>query len=124
MTTSDIAEVKDLDRQFADAALKGDLSTLSRILADEVIYVHANGAIDTKQSFIAALASGSRAYLAIDSLDVDARLIGDVAVLTSLTRLHVKAGGSELDLRARFLRVYIRGTDGWKLTYHQGTGLK
>jgi ketosteroid isomerase-like protein len=120
---ADIVEVKRLDKQWAEDATRSDAVGLGRLLAEDLRYVHSNGAIDTKQSLIAAIASRSLVYIAIDSEDVDARFIGDAVVLTNTTRLRVNARGSEQNFQARFLRVYVRGSDGWKLTVHQGTRL-
>ena len=122
-TAADIAEVKKLDRQWADDVTRGDTVALSRVLADELRYVHSNGSIDTKQSLVAAIASRDLVYHSIESEDVDVRVIGNAALLTSTTRLRIMAGGREQDFQARFLRVYLRENSGWQLAFHQGTRL-
>ena len=125
MTTSDSdrRQVQELDRRCAEFAIQGDAAALSSILADDLRYVHATGTVDTKQSLVASIASGAVEYVSIESEDVEVRVIGDAAILTSSGRLHVRARGNEIKLRGLFLRVYVKGAEGWKLTFHQGTRL-
>jgi ketosteroid isomerase-like protein len=117
----DVADVKKLDRQWAEYATKGDTAALSRLLADDVRYVHSSGAIDTKQTLVSTIASGALVYHAIDSEDVQVRIIGSAAILTSTTRLRVNSHGQEHDFQARFLRVYVRTDSAWRLAFHQGS---
>ena len=79
--------------------------------------------MQTKQAFLSAIKSRETIYESIDSEDLDVRVIGDAAVLTSNTRIQVRTGGQELHFRARFLRVYLRGNGSWRLAYHQSTRL-
>jgi len=116
----DASEVKKLDNQWAEDAIKGDTVALSRLLTDDLRYVHSNGAIDTKQTLVSAIASGALVYESIDSEDVEVRIIGSAAVLTSTTRLRIKSRGDEHDFQARFLRVYVRDDGAWRLAFHQG----
>ena len=119
----DVAEVKKLDRQFAEEATKGDTAALSHLLADDLRYVHSSGAIDTKQTLVSAIASGALVYHAIDSEDVEVRIIGSAAVLTSTTRLRINSRGQERDFLARFMRVYTKEDGAWRLAFHQGSKL-
>ena len=96
----DASEVKKLDNQWAEDAIKGDTVALSRLLTDDLRYVHSNGAIDTKQTLVSAIASGALVYKSIDSEDVEVRIIGSAAVLTSTTRLRIKSRGDEHDFQA------------------------
>ena len=118
---ADAAEVLRIERQWATDALKGDTAGLSRIFSDDLKYVHATGVVETKQALLSAIESRAAVYESIDSEDVDVRVIGDAAVVTSSNRLQVKIGGQELKLQARFLRVYLKEKGSWRLTYHQGT---
>ena len=117
----DVAEVKKLDLQWAADAIKGDTVALSRLLADDLRYVHSSGAIDTKHTLVSAIASGALVYHAIDSEDVEVRIIGSAAVLTSTTRLRINSHGQERDFLARFMRVYVRDDGAWRLAFHQGS---
>lgn len=122
-SAADIIEVRRLDRQWAEDATRGDTVALGRIFADELRYVHMTGAIDTKQTLMSAIESRDVVYDSIDSEDVDVRVIGDAAVLTSRTRLQIRTGGRKDSFQGQFLRVYLRGNGGWQLAFHQGTRL-
>ena len=120
-SAAETAEILRIEKQWAVDAVKGDTAALSSIFSDDLKYVHATGVVETKQALLSALESRTAVYQAIDSEDVDVRVIGDVAVVTSKTRIHVKIGGQEIKLQALFLRVYLKEIGSWRLAYHQGT---
>jgi ketosteroid isomerase-like protein len=122
-SAGEAAEVLRIETQWAECALKGDTAGLSSIYSDDLKYVHATGVVDTKQGLLSAIESRAAVYQSIDSEDMDVRVIGDVAVVTSRARIQVKIGGQELKFQALFLRVYLKGNGSWRLAYHQGTRL-
>lgn len=97
MTSSatEAAEVLRIEKQWAVDALNGDTAGLSRIFSDDLKYVHATGVVETKQSVLSAIESKAAVYQSIDSQDMDVRVIGDAAVVTSNTRFQVKIRGQE-----------------------------
>jgi Domain of unknown function (DUF4440) len=50
------------DQARRNAMAADDLEGLAALLADECLYVHSTGAVDTKQSYLAKLADGSIRY--------------------------------------------------------------
>ena len=63
-------EVLRVDAQRVQALLDNDLQALGQLLADELHYVHTNGALDSKESMLRDLSSGARRYLEMDDLVV------------------------------------------------------
>jgi hypothetical protein len=49
--------------QRYDAMLSSDLQLLEAILAEDLLYVHSNGTIDSKDTFLSRLRTGDRRYL-------------------------------------------------------------
>src|SRR5206468_2297733 len=68
-----VEAVKNAERAWAAATVKGDAATLGNLLADDLTYTHSTGDTDTKKQFIANL-SGARKYHKIEYESLDARL--------------------------------------------------
>ena len=112
-----------LDRDWADATVHADLTRLDRILADDLTYTHSSGDTDDKQQFLEALRSGKRKYESIEFHEVTVRSYGNTAVITSRAEVRVRSGDRELQLRPRFLHVYVKRRGSWRLVAHQSTNV-
>src|SRR5687768_15475930 len=77
---------------------RADAKVLGELLDDELEYVHSNGALDSKQSFIESLVSGRRDYITSNPTIETLRLLGDVAVIRGKARVTVADDGKSLDL--------------------------
>jgi len=118
----DAGDVKKMDQQWADAILRRDTVALSRILADDLRYVHGNASVQTKKEFIDSLKSGDLLYHTFEFQEVDVRVFGDSAIVMSKPRMSITMGGQDQKFEARFLRVYIKRR-AWQLLVHQATRL-
>ena len=78
-----------LDKQRMDAMCQQDVTTLNALLADDLVYTHSSARLDTKQSLIAGMESGTTVYTGIEPSDVKAQDFGDAVVLTGSARIHV-----------------------------------
>jgi uncharacterized protein (TIGR02246 family) len=114
---------KKMDQQWAEATLHRDAAALSRILADDLKYVHGNASVQNKKEFIDSLKSGDLLYQTIDFQEVDVRVFGESAVLMSKLRLNITMSGQEQKFEVRFLRVYVKRKGAWQLLAHQATRL-
>src|SRR6058998_84522 len=85
--------VIDLDRQRMEAMAKKDLAKLNELIADDLIYTHSSARLDTKQSLIGNMESGSTVYTSVVPSDVKAQDLGDTVVLTGSCKIGVNAGG-------------------------------
>lgn len=115
-------EVKDLLEARTAALVRGDISVLSRILADDFVYTNASGRVFDKEAYIAFyISSGRMRWHAQDLDDVRLGLYGAVAVMTC--RIHDRAtfDGQELDAHFRSTQVFVRRADGWRYVAGQTT---
>ncbi len=111
--------VKQAEREWAKAIVAKDISTLDRVLADDLTYTHSNGKRDTKQSYIGNLKSGAQKYVKAEHVgDMNVRLYGNTAVLT--TQL-LTATDTEFTLS--LLHVYVKKGNQWQLVAHQSARL-
>jgi len=103
------------------AMLEADVAALNEILADDLVYAHTTGTIDTKASMIDNIGSGAVNYELIEPTDTKIRLYGDVAVVTGSANMRVRAGDQLYELSIRFIEVYVLADDRWQLVSWQST---
>ena len=116
-------EIIALENRRIEAMIKGDIKALEEILADDLIYTHTTARIDTKSSFTEAISSGRTKYRSMEQDDVKVRQYGDTAVVTGHARVHVEANGREIKFQIRFIDVYAKRNDVWRMVAWQSTKL-
>src|ERR1041385_6472831 len=94
--------VIDLDRQRMEAMAKKDVGKLKELIADDLISTHSSARLDTKQSLIGNMESGSTVYTSVAPSDVKAQDLGDTVVLTGSCKISVNAGGRPNSFGVRF----------------------
>jgi len=117
-------EVLRVENERIQAVLLRDTAALEQLLADELVYTHSTGPVDSKARFIHSIESGDLNYLAMKHSDLDARLYGDVAVLTGRSAVKVESprtGSQIVDLDIRFMNVYSKRKGQWQQVAWQST---
>ena len=115
--------VIDLDKKRMQAMGEKDLGTLEALLADDLIYTHSSARVDTKQSLIANMKSGTTVYSSIEPSQVKAQDLGDAVVLTGVAWVKVFSRGKELDFGVRFTDAYAKRNGRWQMVMWQSTRL-
>jgi len=117
-------EIRQLDASRVAALLKNDLKALEQLFADDMVYVHSAGKIDTKKPYLASLAAGNLTYLSI-RYDPAPRVVvagRETAVVTGRASIEFKTKAGQLNQRVlTTTTVYARGADGWKVVSYQAT---
>jgi ketosteroid isomerase-like protein len=115
--------IVDLDRKRMQAMAAKDVATLDAVLADDLIYTHSSARLDTKQSLIGAMVSGTTVYTGVEPSDVKAQDLGDAVVLTGIAQIKVVSNGTPNAFSVRFTDVYARRNGGWQMVAWQSTRL-
>jgi hypothetical protein len=116
-------KIIDLDKKRMSAMAQKDVTTLKALLSDELVYTHSSARLDTKQSLIGAMESGSTVYTAVEPSDVKARDLGDAVVLTGSCRISVMSNGRPNTFGVRFTDVYANKGGQWQMVAWQSTRL-
>jgi ketosteroid isomerase-like protein len=116
-------KIIELDRQRMTAMAQKDIARLNSVLSDDLVYTHSSARIDTKQSLIGAMESGSTVYTAVEPFDVKAQDLGDAVVLTGSARIRVMSGGKPNAFSVRFTDVYANKGGQWQMVTWQSTRL-
>jgi ketosteroid isomerase-like protein len=115
--------IVDLDRKRMQAMAAKDVATLDAVLAGDLIYTHSSARLDTKQSLIGAMVSGTTVYTGVEPSDVKAQDLGDAVVLTGIAQIKVVSNGTPNAFSVRFTDVYARRNGGWQMVAWQSTRL-
>jgi hypothetical protein len=112
-----------LDRKRMTAMAEQDIATLNDLIADDLVYTHSSARIDTKESLIGNMRSGSTVYRSVVPSEVKAQDCGEAVVLTGIARISVQSGGNALNFGVRFTDVYARRGGKWQMVAWQSTRL-
>jgi ketosteroid isomerase-like protein len=110
-----------LEQQWEEALLKSDVAALEKIYDDSLIYTHSNGSVDNKSVYVGNIKSGVTKYQSMKRDDIKVSVYGNTALVTCHWEAHVLARGNKIDTNARYLHVYVKQKDGWKMVAHQAT---
>jgi ketosteroid isomerase-like protein len=120
----DFAAVRRADQRRIVATIAADTAALAKVLSDDLLYAHADGRVQTKAQFLAATAAKKIKYLSVVPQDVAFQAIVDGAVaMNGRARLAVEADGRRLEFTLRFLAVWRKEADAWRLVSYQSSQL-
>jgi hypothetical protein len=110
------AAVKAAELARFKANVDADAKALGLLLADDLDYVHSNGEIDTKASFIESLTSGRRDYISMKGDIQKVRVLGDVAVIRGLAKVTVSTDGKSQELDIGYTDIWVWKDQRWQMT--------
>jgi len=108
------------DRRF-EAMRRGDGAALDAALADDLTYVHSTARLESKAEHIANLRAGKPYYRSIAPRERRARVHGDVGVVNGVSEMHVERDGKEQRFTVRYLAVYVKRGEQWRMIAWQST---
>jgi hypothetical protein len=100
-----------------------DARALGELLDDALEYVHSNGELDSKQSFIEALTSGRRDYVKSAPVIDSIRVFSDVAIIRGTATVTVADHGQSKDLHLGYTDVWVHKDGRWRMTAWRSTRL-
>ena len=117
-----MAKIIALDEQRRAAMIAADFMVLDRLLADDLVHIHAGGNADTKQQYF-RLIENLCAFVAIERGPMNIRFYGDTAVVTG-TMTHtvrIKPTGVIRTMDAFGTQVWAPDGDSWRQVLYQAT---
>jgi hypothetical protein len=89
--------------------------SLALYLDDQLMYIHSNGMIETKEELITNNISGQLVYHEVELTDARVRFEKDTAVLTAQCSLHAAMGENVLKTTLFITEVYVLKNNRWLL---------
>jgi ketosteroid isomerase-like protein len=124
-------EIQELHNKLIQAQLNGDIAALDRIWADDHIFTNPLGVVQTKAQRLAEIQSGNRKLEHFRVTDVQVRVYGDTAVVTSRAMLKGQRQGQDISGQFRGIDVDVKKQGSWQwwprkpqasLNHKQSTG--
>jgi ketosteroid isomerase-like protein len=116
-----VAEVAGADAERYKAMENGDLPTLARYLADDLIYTHSSAVVDSKETYIDSLRSGKVVYKQTRRSDLRVSPYGCTAVMTGRGDFSVTIDGKGVEVQLRFTNVWVKNPEGWQMVAWEAT---
>ena len=115
------ADVLRADDQRFDAMRRGDWTALDAALADDLTYVHSTARLESKAKHIANLRAGKPHYRGIAPRERSARVHGGIGIVNGMSEMHVENAGKEQRFTVRYLAVYAKIAERWRMIAWQST---
>jgi len=115
-------EIELAEKQWRTAQLAGDIAAMDRLLADDYFGISVAGQLNNKTQQLERLRNHTLVLTRLDVSDVKIKLVGRVAIVTSLAQVEGVNEGESLRGTYRYTRIYKRYPDGsWKITNFEVT---
>lgn len=119
-TTTEADVLRADDRRF-EAMRRGDWAALDAALADDMTYVHSTARLESKAEHVANLRAGRPHYRGIAPRERRARVHGGIGVVNGVSEMHVERDGKEQRFTVRYLAVYAKAGEQWRMIAWQST---
>ncbi len=120
-------EVLAMQKKFTDACVAADGATLNKVMADNAIFIHGNGVMQSKSEFIDAITTGKLGVSQYDLKDPKVVEFDGGAIVTGLVDFGIKPpAGSAAPPRVLHFRgsaIWLHSSVGWRLIFDQDTTL-
>ncbi len=115
-------QIADLEEQWKNATISGDIPTMDRLLSDDYVGISWTGQVNTKTEQLDRLRNRTLVVNRLDLADVKVKVVGSVAIVTCRSTLDGTNEGAPMTGTFRYTRVYQRLPGGvWKITNFEAT---
>ena len=115
-------QVEDLAEQWRKAQLAGDTVAMDKLLSDDYLGVPASGALLTKAQQLDRMSNRKWTVTKLDVTDMKVKLIGKVAIVTSLAQIEADTDNGPVNGEFRYTQIYQQLPSGtWKITHSDAT---
>jgi len=116
--------LKDAELNRFKVMVAKDIPGLQAVLHKELVYFHSSGMQDSKDTYIASIASGKSSYVTITPEEMQQRVYGKTGINTGiLSILQQAADGVQTTIRLRFTDVFVYADKRWQMVSWQSTKL-
>ncbi len=112
-----------MEREFAEATLRHDVTALERNLADNFLGVDVNGQHLNKAEVLARVKSPDIELTSLRHEDIRVRVFGDCAVATARTVVAGRYKGQETSGEFPYMRVWVKREGRWLAVATQSSAI-
>jgi ketosteroid isomerase-like protein len=113
-------EILALNREWADAMVRGDRAALERIFSDDLIVTSGDGTLRDKKGEMGDGGPEIKTYF-FNTEDLRVRVYKGAAVVTGHAKWRINYQGRDIDNERRYTCVYARERGRWRMVAMQLT---
>jgi ketosteroid isomerase-like protein len=108
-------EIIALEQQRCAALTTGDITALRELMADDLVHVHGNGAMDNKADYLKGVET-KYVFHRVERGELNIRIYDDVAVVVGTLDQTVSVRGTDKlnQIKAIATQTWVRNDAGWK----------
>jgi hypothetical protein len=114
-------ELLAFERRYDAALLASDVAALEVILAERFFLNDFMGGVIVRSELLKYLGSGALKFHKVAPHDLSVQVHGDAGTVTGWTEMKAELQGAVNEVRSRFLHVYARSGQTWRMVAGQGT---
>ena len=114
-------ELRLLNQQAAEMQVKNDAAAAARLLADEYIFLQADGAITNKVQNVAGIGSPDFKCQSMKTEDVQVKVYGDVALVYGRAIMEATIKGKPIGGEFLYSDVWVKRAGRWQTVHSQAT---
>ena len=115
-------EIRELETQFEQAVVKGDLKFFEKVLAKEFTHTTQSGVFRNREEWLSNHKSGQSNYDALNTDQAAIRFYGDTAIVTARIAPQGRdSRGKPIEGQYRYLRVWAKEEGTWRVVAFQST---
>ena len=116
-----VQDLLEVEQRWTQAHVDNDIDAIASLMDDAYQKIDDRGALLDREQTLATYTPDTRHWILAESDQHTVRIEGDTAVLTGRWRSRGVNDGEKFDYQARFVSVYVRREDGWKMLFDQCT---
>jgi ketosteroid isomerase-like protein len=106
-------EVEEADERRVAALVAKDYDAFAAMLSDKLVYHHASGKVDGKESYLVQFREGRVSFIASRREGVQTDIVGDTAVCRGVARNELDVEGERISAATRFFSVWAKQGGRW-----------
>ena len=116
-----IAAIETVNRRIEEAVVSKDLASLEALYADDFMFTHGTGLVQTKRQWLDSLRTNETRFLSrqLDSTSIE--LHPEIAIVTGRLLVCRQSEAGEVRYGLQYVRVYSMKTGSWQLISHYTT---
>lgn len=118
---SAIATIESVNKRIEDAVVSKDFASLEVLYADDFVFTHGTGLVQTKSDWLDSLRSNETRFLSRQLDDTSIELHAEVALVTGKLLVCRQSAKGEVRYGLQYRREYSMRSGLWQLISHRTT---
>jgi ketosteroid isomerase-like protein len=117
-------QIKKLEQDWAQAAIKDGAAGVEKYEADDILSVDPSGRVTDKAQDKKDFTSGDLKFQSMEVSDLKVRAYGNAAVATGVNTLKGTYKGQDISAKYRFTDTWVKRNGKWQVVASQGTKIQ